>query len=185
MMMSEKTIRKDVMIRMKTCAFTGHRPEKMPWGKDENGPLGIEFKFRLREALEYLIGRGYTDFLSGGSRGFDLMAAEIVLSLRETYPWIRLTMVCPWNGQADKWDEEDRERWQAILEESDKVVYISGHYEKSVYFRRNAYLVDNAQMLLACYNGDQRSGTGQTIRYAHRKGIRVSILRPEQKAVSA
>ena len=80
---------------MKTCAFIGHRPEKMPWGKDENGPLGVEFKFRLRVALEYLIGRGYTDFLSGGARGFDTIAAEIVLSLREAYPWIRLTMVCP------------------------------------------------------------------------------------------
>ena len=170
---------------MKTCAFAGHRPEKMPWGKDENSPLGIEFKFRLREALEYLIGRGYTDFLSGGSRGFDLMAAEIILSLREAYPWIRLTMVCPWNGQADKWAEEDRKRWRQVLELSDKVVFMSGHYEKSVNFRRNAYLVDNAQMLLACYNGDQRSGTGQTIRYAHRKGIKVSILRPERKTMLA
>ena len=65
---------------MKTCAFTGHRPEKMPWGKDENSPSGVEFKFRLREALEYLIGKGCTDFLSGGARGFDLIAAEIVLS---------------------------------------------------------------------------------------------------------
>ena len=173
------------MIRMKTCAFTGHRPEKMPWGKDENSPAGIEFKFRLREALEYLIGHGYTDFLSGGSRGFDLMAAEIVLSLREIYPWIRLTMVCPWNGQAEKWDAKDRERWQQVLEQSDKVIYISDHYEKSVYFQRNAYLVDNAHLLLACYNGDSHSGTGQTIRYAHRKGIKVSILRPERKAVSA
>ena len=170
---------------MKTCAFAGHRPEKMPWGKDENSPFGIEFKFRLREALEYLIGRGYTDFLSGGARGFDLMAAEIILSLREAYPWIRLTMVCPWNGQADKWAEEDRKRWRQVLELSDKVVFMSGHYEKSVNFRRNAYLVDNAQMLLACYNGDQRSGTGQTIRYAHRKGIKVSILRPERKTMLA
>ena len=170
---------------MKTCAFIGHRPEKMPWGKDENGPLGVELKFRLRVALEYLIGRGYTDFLSGGSRGFDLMAAEIVLSLREAYPWIRLTMVCPWNGQAEKWEAKDRKRWQQVLEQSDKVIYISDHYEKSVYFQRNAYLVDNAHLLLACYNGDSHSGTGQTIRYAHRKGIKVSILRLERKAVSA
>ena len=92
---------------------------------------------------------------------------------------------CPWNGQADKWAEEDRKRWRQVLELSDKVVFMSGHYEKSVNFRRNAYLVDNAQMLLACYNGDQRSGTGQTIRYAHRKGIKVSILRPERKTMLA
>ena len=170
---------------MKTCAFAGHRPEKMPWGKDENSPAGIEFKFRLREALEYLIGRGYTDFLSGGSRGFDLTAAEIVLSLRETYPWIRLTMVCPWNGQADKWEAVDRERWQQVLEASDKVVFICDRFEKGANFRRNSFLVDNTSLLLACYNGDPHSGTGQTIRYAHRRGIPVRILTPEKRKASA
>lgn len=170
---------------MKTCTFTGHRPEKMPWGKDENGPLGLEFKFRLRESLEYLIGKGYTDFLSGGARGFDLIAAEIVLSLRETYPWIRLIMVCPWNGQADKWAPTDRERWNNVIQSSDKVVYIASDYEKGVYFRRNAYLVDHADLVLAAYNGDPQSGTGQTIRYAHRKGVKVCVLKPEKKTAAS
>ena len=74
----------------KACAFTGHRPGKLPWGYDEKAATCMEFKFRLRESLEYLIGKGYVDFLSGGALGFDLMAAEMVLSLREKYPWIRL-----------------------------------------------------------------------------------------------
>ena len=95
---------------IKACAFTGHRPSKMPWGEDENSPEGVLFKFRLRESLEYLIGKGYVNFLSGGAQGFDMMAAEIVLSLRETYPWIMLTMVCPWNGQADRWPEDQKQR---------------------------------------------------------------------------
>ena len=170
---------------MKSCAFAGHRPEKMPWGKEENSPAGIEFKFRLREALEYLIGRGYTDFLSGRSRGFDLVAAEIVLSLRETYPWIRLIMICPWNGQAYKWEAADQERWRQVLEASDRVAYVSDRYDKGVYYRWNAFLVDNANLLLACYNGDPYSGTGRIIRYAHRKGIAVRILTPEKRRASA
>ena len=69
----------------KACAFTGHRPSKLPWDYDEKAATCMEFKFRLREALEYLIGKGYVDFLSGGALRFDLIAAEMVLSLREKY----------------------------------------------------------------------------------------------------
>ena len=167
---------------IKTCAFTGHRPSKMPWGQDENSPEDVLFKFRLRESLEYLIGKGYVNFLSGGAQGFDMMAAEIVLSLKETYPWIMLTMVCPWNGQADRWPEDQRQRWRHILEESDRVIYTSGSYEKGVFFQRNRYLVENADLILAAYNGDSRSGTGMTIRYAHKRGVKVLRLRLEKEA---
>ena len=89
------------------------------------------------------------------------------------------------NHSGKKLSKSHRRIAECIVTHYDKVVFMSGHYEKSVNFRRNAYLVDNAQMLLACYNGDQRSGTGQTIRYAHRKGIKVSILRPERKTMLA
>ena len=167
---------------IKTCAFTGHRPSKMPWGKDENSPEGVLFKFRLRESLDYLIGKGYVNFLSGGAQGFDMMAAEIVLSLRETYPWIKLTMVCPWNGQADRWPDDQQQRWRHILEESDQVIYTSGSYEKGVFFHRNRYLVENASLILAAYNGDSQSGTGMTIRYAHKRGVKVLRLRLEKDA---
>jgi len=167
---------------IKTCAFTGHRPSKMPWGKDENSPEGVLFKFRLRESLDYLIGMGYVNFLSGGAQGCDMMAAEIVLSLRETYPWIKLTMVCPWNGQADRWPDDQQQRWRHILEESDQVIYTSGSYEKGVFFHRNRYLVENASLILAAYNGDSQSGTGMTIRYAHKRGVKVLRLRLEKDA---
>ena len=129
----------------------------------------------------------FRDERRGGNQpaGFDLSAAEIVLSLRETYPWVRLTMVCPWNGQADKWEAADRDRWQQVLEASDKVVFICDRFEKGANFRRNSFLVDNTSLLLACYNGDPHSGTGQTIRYAHRRGIPVRILTPEKRKASA
>lgn len=178
---ASKTTNKKTCI--KTCAFTGHRPEKMPWGHDENSPAGLIFKFRLRESIEYLIRRGYTDFMSGGSIGFDQIAAEIVLSLREEkYPWIRLIMVCPWNGQADKWTAEQRDRWQGILEHSDKVVYVGDRYSKNIYFKRNHYLVDHADLVLAAYNGDEHSGAGMTVRYAHKVGVKVTRLPLEKRA---
>lgn len=165
----------------KCCSFTGHRPAKLPWGYDETTASCMEFKFRLRETLEYLIGRGYADFMSGGALGFDMMASEIVLSLREKYPWVRLTMVLPFDGQADKWPEEQQRRWLSIIEASDKVVHISHSYDKGVYFRRNHYLVENADLLLAAYDG-QPGGTAGTVAYAKRHGVKVARLSPVKQS---
>ena len=161
----------------KICAFTGYRPSKMPWGYDETDARCVEFRFRLREALEYLIGQGYTDFLSGGALGFDQMAAEIVLSLREKYPWVRLVMVIPFDGQADKWSREQRGRWLEIIEASDKVIHISHEYDKGVFFKRNHCLVENADILLAAFDG-QTGGTAGTVAYAKRHGVRVVRIPP-------
>ena len=82
------------------CAFTGYRPQKMPFGYDESDPRCVEFKAKLRETIEMLIGEGYAHSLSGDARGMDQFAAEIVVELKEKYPWIVLEMVSPFDGQA-------------------------------------------------------------------------------------
>lgn len=161
-------------------AFTGHRPEKLPWGTDENSPAAVLYKFRLREALEYMIGRGYNTFLSGAARGFDTMAAEIVLSLREVYPWVKLIVVLPCADQAKKWSDEDQARWENILLNSDHVEILQQSFTRSCMFKRNRYLVDHSSVILACFNGDQHSGTAMTVNYAHQKNVKVRRLRVDR-----
>ena len=160
----------------KTVAFTGHRPEKLPWGTNDNSPEGTLFKFRLREALEYLIGRGYVNFLSGAARGFDTIAAEIVISLREVYPWVRLTVVLPCADQAARWNAEDKRRWDNIVHNSDHVETLAPVYDKSCMFRRNRYLVDNADLVLAAYHKGSTGGTAMTVDYARKQGVKVRRL---------
>ena len=161
----------------KRCAFTGYRPQKMPWGEDETHPLCIEFKARLRRALESLIGEGYATFISGSARGFDTMAAETVLELRETYPWVQLEMVSPWDGQANKWSDADRIRRAYLFEQADKVIHISHVYSRDVYFKRNAWMVTHCDLLLAAFDG-QPGGTAMTVDYAHEHGVKVARLLP-------
>ena len=161
----------------KTCAFTGYRPQKMPWGEDEGSPLCVAFKARLKRALESLIGDGYVTFLSGCARGFDTMAAEAVLELRETYPWIRLEMVSPWDGQANRWSDADKLRRAHLFEQADQIVYISHVYSKEVYFKRNAWMVAHCDLLLAAFDG-QPGGTAMTVAYAHERGVKVARLLP-------
>ena len=48
------------MDRATTCCFTGHRPNKLPWGEDERAPRCLALKARLAQAFPYDI-EGYCD----------------------------------------------------------------------------------------------------------------------------
>ena len=159
----------------KRCAFTGHRPQKLPFGFDEKDPRCIDFKQRIREAVERLINNGYAHFISGGAMGMDTFAAETVLELKEQYPWILLEMVSPFDGQADKWTPEYKQRHDRLFRDADIVTVIDHEYKPSSMFRRNRYLVDNADLLLAAFDG-QEGGTKMTVDYAEENGIQVECL---------
>ena len=52
-------------------AFTGHRPEKLPWGSDETDARCGALKQQLLEAVRTAAGEGYDTFLCGMARGCD------------------------------------------------------------------------------------------------------------------
>ena len=106
-----------------------------------------------------------------------MFAAEAVLELKEKYSWIILEMVSPFDGQADRWNEEYRLRHDRLFDEADIVTVISHAYTKSCMFRRNRYLVENADLLLAVYDG-LPGGTAMTIGYAREIGVSVYCLTP-------
>ena len=127
--------------------------------------------------IEALIGEGYAHFLSGGALGMDMFAAEAVVDLKEKYPWIILEMVSPFDAQADRWNEEYRMRHDRLFATADIVTAIGHEYTKACMFRRNHYLVDNADLLLAAYDG-QPGGTAMTVAYAAEIGVPVQRIFP-------
>ena len=80
---------------------------------------------------------------------------------------------------ADIWGAEQRERYFNILAACDDTVYISRHYTPYCMFQRNRYLAENADVLLAVYNGCKRGGTAYTVKYAKSTGKEVRIIDPE------
>ena len=159
-----------------TCCFTGHRPEKLPWGDNESSPDCAALKDRLARTLEGLYRRGFRHFISGMAQGCDLYFAEAALSLRERHPDTVIEAAIPCPSQTKGWEEEVRARYQAILDRCDLETMVQQHYSQGCMFRRNRYMVDRSARIIAVYNGIPKGGTAQTLLYALGKGLETDIL---------
>lgn len=167
-------------IKLKSCcAFSGHRPNSLPWGYNENDINCLKLKQILFCQIKQLTQTGYTDFLSGLAIGSDTWTAQAVLALREKNPQLKLHCILPCKNQADKWPAYAHERYRAILEQADSIVYTSRNYHKDCMLERNRFMVEKTELLLAVYDERrQRSGTSAAIRHAQKLGRKVIIIDP-------
>ena len=86
-------------VQGKTCAFTGHRPQSLPFGFDESDKRCTSLKSVMRDQIVALIeNEGVTHFITGMALGVDMYAAEIVLDLKSKYPHITVSVKRGRNG---------------------------------------------------------------------------------------
>ena len=76
------------MEREKTCCFTGHRPNKLPWGSNEADPRCEGLKKAIRKAVEKAYDEGYRHFICGMAKGCDFYFCEAVQTLRDQRPGV-------------------------------------------------------------------------------------------------
>ena len=168
------------MLDIKTLAFTGLRPHKLPWGFNEHDPRCLSLKIVLHDRLAGLIEEENVGHLiSGMAMGIDLICAEITLNLKEKYPNITLESAIPFKEQAMLWPKKYLDRYRSVLDKCDNINIISEAYSDDVYENRNRYMVDKCDLLLAVWNG-KPGGTGNTITYARKKNKRTIIIDPSE-----
>ena len=132
-------------------------------------------KFRLKREIIHAVKRdGIRHFLTGMALGVDTWAAEIVLSLRKQFA-ITLEAVLPCEGQDAKWPLESQKRYQSIITKCDKVTLLQTRYTPDCFDRRNRYMVDHSDLIIAVWNGSP-SGTGNTISYARSREKRICVI---------
>ncbi len=150
---------------MSTVAFTGYRPEKMPFEESKKDELYLKFREVQLRVINRLVERGYTDFISGVAQGFDTWVAEDVLDLRKKNKALTLECAIPFPDQAKSWPFSEQRRRYKILTHSDSSFIISDRYTKDCFFARNRYMVDKADVVVCAYDG-QKGGTAYTVDYA-------------------
>ncbi len=142
--------------REHTVCFTGHRALNR---QDEN------LVRQLEPLLEHLYLEGYRDFLCGGALGFDTVAAEHVIRLREKHPDVRLIFCLPCADQSARWKRADCSKYERLLYLSDETRVLSPFYYDGCMQVRNTYMVDRSYLCIA-YMARLHGGTLSTVRYA-------------------
>lgn len=163
--------------RLLTCSFTGYRPSKLPFGYDKGNEEYRKLYNTLQNEIFQLVNSGVSYFQTGMAQGIDMMCGEIVLELKKVYD-IHLFCVIPCLNQCCGWSKDDIEVYERLLKYSSAVTYTSEEeYKKGCMMKRNRYLVDSAEYILAVFDG-QKGGTMSTIEYAKKKRRSIIIINP-------
>lgn len=142
----------------KTCCVTGHRDTPMQQTE--------YVKASLRREIEKAIADGYTCFMCGFAEGVDQYFAEIVMEKKLDNPDLQLIAVIPYRKRLE--NLKKRERTKLLIEGCVEVKVIREEYLPSVYSHRNRYMVENSDRVIAVYDGREKGGTVNTIRFTHK-----------------
>ena len=153
-----------------TVCFTGHRPQNFAFGFDESHPDCVFLKQNIKNEIIRQINLGVDTFITGMALGTDIWAAELVISLKEEHPSIRLVAAIPCPEQAKKWTPIQKKRYDDILSYCDEKIILSDHYHKACMHIRNKFMVDHSDKVIAVYNFSDEGGTASTVKYALSKG---------------
>ncbi|MCM1546641.1 MAG: DUF1273 domain-containing protein [Clostridiales bacterium] len=161
---------------MKTCCCTGHRPKGFPFKYGIDLQKHNAYLQTLELKIELAINQfGITNFISGMALGVDLDFAEIVLKSKERYP-ITLECAIPCENQTLKWNDKDKSRYEQILKYADEINLVSQNYTRDCMLKRNRYMVDKSELVIAVFNGIQKGGTWYTICYAKSKDRYIELI---------
>ena len=147
-------------MRVKICGITGHRV--IP--AEETG--GVK-KALVRE-IDRAIADGYTCFLSGFATGADLLFAEIIADKISNQAAIELKAAIPCQGRLDTLKRSAQTK--ALLDRCTDIYVVSECYHPGAYAKRNRFLVEQSNRIIAVYDGRRTGGTAQTLRLAQRMG---------------
>lgn len=160
----------------KKVCFTGKRPAGMPWKYDESDFRCAALKARLEAEILQAVEDGYRHFITGMAQGADTWAGEIILKLRkDAVPDLYLEAAVPYPLQPKKWPDADQTRYFNLLFDCNKRTLCSQSYFDGCFHVRNRYMVDEAERVIAVYDGSG-GGTGYTIKYAQSRGRDVRII---------
>lgn len=150
-------------------AFTGHRPNKLGGYRTPN-PISRWVNWCLREELEHL---KPMRAISGMAQGVDQWAAQICLTMEIPY-----VAAVPFVGQEIPWPEEAKKRWRFLLGRAAEVVVVcDGEYSPQKMQKRNEWMVDRADVLLAVWDGTA-GGTANCVHYAEKKKKQIVRINP-------
>lgn len=170
-------------------AVTGHRPSKLGDAYDVMHPTNINIAVMMRnfildkagfdEATQTFATTEKVLLISGMALGVDTLWALVGLKLKYQYPHkFDLECAIPCANHSSRWKKVDKERHADIIKRASTVTMVSEEaYAPYLMQKRNEYMVDKADILLAVWDGT-KGGTGNCVKYAVKKGSTIYQYHP-------
>lgn len=163
--------------RYHTCSFTGYRPSKLAFNFNRKDEAYCRLYNVLKKEIMLLAKNEIKYFQTGMALGIDLMCGEIVLELKKDFD-IHLFCIIPCKNQRQGWSDDNIALYNNLINNSSGIIYTSTEdYSKGCMMKRNKYLVDTAEHILAVYDG-KKGGTMSTIEYAKKNKRTITIINP-------
>lgn len=158
------------------CCVTGHRPKGFPFPRNESCDAYIQYLERLDRQVGCLIRNGYTHFVTGMAEGADRDFARCVLRQKKIFPYITLEAALPYPIHPRVQVSPSAAERASILSVCDQIVAVSPCYHNGCMQKRNVFMVDKSDLILAIWSGIEKGGTWNTIRYARQKNKAVQYI---------
>ena len=151
----------------KSCCITGRREIPLAWQE--------YVLLSLKKEIQKALSKGFRWFLSGFADGADLYFAKLVAEKKEEYPDIQLVAAIPYRQRLNKL-QQDPEILKILNEDWCHIEVCNESYHRGVFAKRNRYLVEHAQRVIAVYDDIPSGGTYSTIQVAKKLGREIRYV---------
>ncbi len=166
------------VVAIKSCCFTGHRPNKLPWKHDEEDLRCLFLKAWIAQNIRKAWQDGYRHFICGMAQGCDMYFCEAAIDFRKSHPDLTIEAAIPFPGQSERWALDKQARWKSLVEQCDVRTVIQPGYDKGCMLRRDRYMVSRSGRIIAVFNGTT-GGTMQTLAYAMQGELEIIRIDPD------
>ena len=178
----------------KTICFTGHRPDKLyGWDMKDRRYQTLEYKI-LKILYKNILENKISTVITGGALGLDTIAFSCVNTLKKkTNLNIKNILAIPFINQSKAWlRETDILRYEKMKSIADELIYVDtidkykvpktkeGEYHPVKMQKRNAYIVDNSDIVIAIWDGIKKGGTWNCVKYAQKLGKEIIYINPKE-----
>ena len=152
----------------KTCCFTGH--------KNLTQEQAIEALHLLIKRVNELTIEGYTHFISSFANDTDVLLAQIIGSFRYKNKNLVLEAVIPIENKLNSLD-----KIKCTLMLYNKVTVIQEQCGPECFQKRNKYMIDNSDVVVALWDEKTSKEAYNAVNYARSQGKEIIRMSPLQE----
>lgn len=150
---------------MQRIWVTGYRAYELGVFKDDDPKIKV-IKNVLKSALIQRLNSSDEEFwvISGPQMGVERWAIEVADELKSTYPQLKTSILEPYQGVAQRWNEQNQEKLAVTITKVDFHAMVSKQPYQSPQQLRNyqRFLLDHSDELLIVFDRDRETESEQT-----------------------